>query len=397
MAKIERTGQIVQILRHEDQVKFSEDRGWFLVNTEPGRRTGTGVKWIPDSTRFAWVKNFESLKERKTQNYQGIDISISIDKDDEYVDDDDVENQTMYVQATSGGKELGHVLFTMEYDSQGLVLNPQDLEVDERFRGQGIAAIMYDYVKSQGYRIRRSGQQTDAGRGFWQKHRPNQNVWESQQRLPATIEEFLDSLNPDDCGVEDIGPYRIHFEGFTSDCKSSADYRRNPEAVYQQVYQDFIQREGGQKPVMQDMVGDERFPILYSIFRRCRTVSESQQATAKQVLAYINKTHHEPFRPGEKMHAAVMAHPRWELKKVPLLNLNIPDEEYDDVEQEPESDPYNRVMVVEPGHAGEVSQYLVDKNPIVIDSDRYIIDGNHRAWAAKYLLNRDYINAWVPV
>jgi hypothetical protein len=37
---------------------------------------------------------------------------------------------------------------------------------------------MYDYVKSRGYRIRRSGQQTDAGAGFWSKHRPEQNVWE---------------------------------------------------------------------------------------------------------------------------------------------------------------------------------------------------------------------------
>ena len=285
MAKIERTGQIVQILRHEDHVRFSDDIGWFLVNTEPGRRTGTGVKWIPDSTRFAWVKNFESLKE-------------------------------------------------------------------------------------------------------------------SPARIPPAIEEFLDSLTPEDCGVEDIGAYRIHFEGFTSDCKSSSDYRRDPEAVYQQVYRDFIQREGGQRPLVQDMVGDEDFPILYSIFRRRKTVAESTTATARQVLNYINKTHHEPFRPGEKMHAAVMAHPRWELKRVPLLNLNIPDEEYDDVdydEYEPEADPYGRVMMVEPEHAGEVSQHLVDQNPIVIDADRYIIDGNHRAWAAKYLLNRQYINAWVPV
>ena len=69
--------------------------------------------------------------------------------------------------------------------------------------------------------------------------------------------------------------------------------------------------------------------------------------------------------------------------------------DYDD--EEPEADPYGRVMMVEPGHAGEVSQHLVDRQPIVIDSDRYIIDGNHRAWAAKYLLNRDYIDAWVPV
>lgn len=302
------------------------------------------------------------------------------------------------IKATAGGKQLGHAEFF--FDEQGR-LDPQTVWVDERFYGQGIAADMYDHLKDLGYTIIRSWDQTDAGRGFWNKHRgPEATVWESQRRLPAAIEEFLDSLNPDDCGVEDIGAYRIHFEGFTSDCKSSADYRRNPEAVYQQVYNDFIQREGGQRPIVQDMVGDERFPILYSIFRRKKPVTENKTATAKQVLGYINQTHHEPFRPGEKMYAAVMAHPQWQLKRVPLLNLNIPDQEYDDVdydEYEPESDPYGRVMMVEPGHAGEVSQHLIDKKPIVIDADRYIIDGNHRAWAAKYLLNRDYINAWVPV
>lgn len=302
------------------------------------------------------------------------------------------------IKATAGGKQLGHAEFF--FDEQGR-LDPQTVWVDERFHRQGIAADMYDHLKSLGYTIIRSWDQTDAGRGFWNKHRgPEATVWESQRPLPEAIEEFLDSLNPDDCGVEDIGAYRIHFEGFTSDCKSSADYRRNPETVYQQVYRDFVQREGGQKPLVQDMVGDEDFPILYSIFRRKKTVTENKTATARQVLAYINQTHHEPFRPGEKMYAAVMAHPRWQLQRVPLLNLNIPDQEYDDVdydEYEPEADPYGRVMMVEPGHAGEVSQHLVDRQPIVIDADRYIIDGNHRAWAAKYLLNRDYIMAWVPV
>jgi pyrimidine deaminase RibD-like protein/GNAT superfamily N-acetyltransferase len=95
-------------------------------------------------------------------SFDGIDITM------------EVEDDEVMVRATAGGRELGHVLFVEEHGH----LMPQDLEVDERYRGQGIAAAMYDYVKSKGYKIRRSGQQTDAGAGFWHKHRPEQNVWE---------------------------------------------------------------------------------------------------------------------------------------------------------------------------------------------------------------------------
>ena len=109
------------------------------------------------------------------ENFNGIDISLEIQKDDEYVDDEDYDNQVIYVTASSKGKELGHVLFAFD----GEYLMPQDLEVEERYRGQGIAQTMYDYVNSKGYKIRRSGQQTDAGAGFWDKHKgQGQNVWE---------------------------------------------------------------------------------------------------------------------------------------------------------------------------------------------------------------------------
>ncbi len=114
------------------------------------------------------------------RNYQGIDMSLKIEKDDAYVDDDDSDNQVIVVQASSQGRTLGQVLFTMSYDSQGPVLNPQDLEVEERYRGQGIARAMYDWVKSQGYRIRRSGQQTAAGAAFWDRYRPGKNIWENK-------------------------------------------------------------------------------------------------------------------------------------------------------------------------------------------------------------------------
>jgi hypothetical protein len=129
--------------------------------------------------------------------------------------------------------------------------------------------------------------------------------------------------------------------------------------------------------------------------RALEFVQENKQATAQQVLSYIDQTHHQKLIP--KLIDAVLAHSRWELRQVPLQNLYIPDQDYQDSEQEPPRDPYDRVMAVDPDHANEYSTKIIDKRPIVIDDQGYIIDGNHRAWAAAELMNRDSIPAWVPV
>ena len=88
-----------------------------------------------------------------------------------------------------------------------------------------------------------------------------------EARLPAEVEDFLYSLSPDDAGVDEVGTYRIHYEGFTDDCQSSADYCQNPDAVYDQVFADHISREGGRTPIEQNFTGDEDYPILYSVFK----------------------------------------------------------------------------------------------------------------------------------
>lgn len=119
-----------------------------------------------------------------------------------------------------------------------------------------------------------------------------------------------------------------------------------------------------------------------------------EDADGQQVLDYIHGTHHEPLT--KQLQQAVLSYPRWELRSVPLSSLHIPDQEYDDEEQEPEQDPYNRVQAIDPDHAGEYSANFVDRRPIVVDAEGWIIDGNHRAWAAAELLNRSTIRAWVP-
>ena len=82
-----------------------------------------------------------------------------------------------------GNNVLGSVAFNIGDNND---LDPQDLKVDERYQGQGIARAMYDYAKSKGYTIHRSYDQTPAGAGFWNKHRGEDvRVWETSTQSVA--------------------------------------------------------------------------------------------------------------------------------------------------------------------------------------------------------------------
>ena len=101
--------------------------------------------------------------------------------------------------SNDGGKQLGYVVFNRD----GNTLVPDDLAVDERYRGQGIAKIMYDYVKSLGFVIRRSHDQTSDGKSFWDKNRGEEGmVWEDGNSGYKEIEfvcanrNFCDATDP---------------------------------------------------------------------------------------------------------------------------------------------------------------------------------------------------------
>ena len=109
----------------------------------------------------------EFVAEAKTVEYNG--LSLRIKKPTSY---------ELRVEALDdwGSNVLGYVEFDIGDNRE---LDPQDLRVDDRYQGQGIAKTMYDYVKSLGYKIVRSWDQTDAGAGFWDKHRGEDvRVWE---------------------------------------------------------------------------------------------------------------------------------------------------------------------------------------------------------------------------
>lgn len=207
----------------------------------------------------------EFIVEYKTEEYNGLRFTT------------DVKNGQLIVRALDdwGTNELGHVVFNIGDNKE---LDPQDLEVDERYQGQGVASTMYDYVKKLGYEIHRSWDQTPAGAGFWNKHRgEDQRVWE---------------------GLD-----------------------------------------------------------------------------ADQVLDYVKRTHApEQF----DIEYSITDHPRWELKSIPLSQLKLdPDGE--------QRDPYNRVNWVDYDVVDELMPKIASvlkSKPIVVDSQGWIIDGNHRATAA---------------
>jgi hypothetical protein len=128
---------------------------------------------------------------------------------------------------------------------------------------------------------------------------------------------------------------------------------------------------------------------------RAREFLQGQTASAAEVLNYV-KSIHQQDDDMRRLQQMIGRYPQWELRTMPLSQLHIPDAYYPD-DPEPDLDPYGRVMAVDYDYAGEVSAHNVDRLPIVIDPQDWIIDGNHRAWAAAELLGRDSIRAWVAV
>ena len=113
---------------------------------------------------------------------------------------------------------------------------------------------------------------------------------------------------------------------------------------------------------------------------------EQPGTDAEHVLAYVNSIHHNFDIPD-----IILAHPYWRKTRVPLNKLHIPDEEGEDLE-----DPYNRVQMIDYEQVRSVTKDYIERHPIVVDSNGHIIDGNHRAIAAK-LGGMFDVPAYVPV
>jgi hypothetical protein len=103
--------------------------------------------------------------------------------------------------------------------------------------------------------------------------------------------------------------------------------------------------------------------------------SLNESIDAEQVLQYVKQTHGaDKF----DIEYSITDHPEWQLVKMPLSQLNLdPDGE--------QQDPYNRTNWVDYDVVRDLMPKIagvLEANPIVVDSDGWIIDGNHRAMAA---------------
>ena len=116
-------------------------------------------------------------------------------------------------------------------------------------------------------------------------------------------------------------------------------------------------------------------------FKELRTIP------AEDVLAYVKSIHHDFHLPD-----TILTHPRWYKTRVPLNRLHVPDPE----SGEDLDDPYNRVQNIDMDHVADIHRNDIERRPVVVDTDGHIIDGNHRAVAAR-LGGLFDIPAYIPI
>ena len=129
----------------------------------------------------------------------------------------------------------------------------------------------------------------------------------------------------------------------------------------------------------------------YTFQRVGQLEEDASVVPAQQVLDYVKQIHPE----GEfNIDHVITDHPQWTLSTVPVSSLHLFDPEQDDI-----YDPYNRVQDTNLHHVDRLIPNIasiVQKRPVVIDDQGYVLDGNHRALAALKAGLKN-IPVWVPV
>lgn len=93
--------------------------------------------------------------------------------------------------------------------------------------------------------------------------------------------------------------------------------------------------------------------------------------TSRQVLRYVNGIHNEYH-----LEKPILKHKIWVLKEIPLGELKNPEFVHQD-------DPYRRVIDLDWDHIKDITVKDIVKKPVVADENGWLLDGNHRATAAR--------------
>jgi 5' nucleotidase, deoxy (Pyrimidine), cytosolic type C protein (NT5C) len=109
-------------------------------------------------------------------------------------------------------------------------------------------------------------------------------------------------------------------------------------------------------------IDDREFPVDHQA---------SKLFTRSQVLKYVKGIHKD-----YSLDAPITKYKVWKLEYIPVSSLKNPEFIHQD-------DPYRRVIDVNWDHINSFSLHNVNKKPIIIDDNGWILDGNHRAMAAR--------------
>ena len=134
--------------------------------------------------------------------------------------------------------------------------------------------------------------------------------------------------------------------------------------------------------------------LLGKIKAKASTVDEDADATAvtrregelytsRQVLKYVEGIHKEYHMP-----KPILKHKTWVLRNISVSSLKTPEYVHQD-------DPYRRVIDIDWDHVEDISLHDIKNRPVVADENGWVLDGNHRATAAR-ARGLDTIPALVP-
>jgi GNAT superfamily N-acetyltransferase len=147
------------------------DNGYIVNDDEYWYVTDKGEQFLKQDVKEGF---FDRFKKHLTADRNGIHLTATKDE------------RRLIVDAIYNDERIGNAIFQV----QGKNLVAAGVGVAPEYQGKGIGKIIYDWVKELGYTLNRSPHQTDAGKGFWDKHKGvEQNVWEASGYIPSYAEK----------------------------------------------------------------------------------------------------------------------------------------------------------------------------------------------------------------